>query len=167
LLFKCFYAVLYLFWVIFRRPVLTASIVIVFLLKTPWVGFQTTSLVLLVFGSGSSFICIVRVIYIIKSGVCLSVCLSTLPTSPPVLNLLDSQGYLWLSYDLGEVIKLIEETFKPTFFFQKNTLCYSFRIIVIPSILVSFLPNYCNFKYLSSFTLPTPTRTHFISGLNS
>ena len=30
------------------------------------------------------------------------------------------------------------------FFFQKNTLCHSFRIIVIPSILLSFLPDYCH-----------------------
>ena len=56
-------------------------------------------------------------------------------TSPPVLKLLDSQGYLWLPYDLAEVIKLIEETFelKEYLFFQKNTLCHSFWIIVIPS----------------------------------
>ena len=49
-------------------------------------------------------------------------------TSPPVFKLLDSQGYLWLPYDLTEVIKLFGETFE-----QKNTLCHSFRIIVIPS----------------------------------
>ena len=30
------------------------------------------------------------------------------------------------------------------FFFQKNTLCHSFRIIVIPSVLLSFLPDYCH-----------------------
>ena len=29
-------------------------------------------------------------------------------------------------------------------FFQKNTLCHSFRISVIPSILLSFLPYYCH-----------------------
>ena len=28
--------------------------------------------------------------------------------------------------------------------FQKNTLCHSFRIIVIPSVLLSFLPDYCH-----------------------
>ena len=39
-------------------------------------------------------------IYIIKAGVCLSVCLSTLKCS------LDGQGYLQLPYDLMEVIKL-------------------------------------------------------------
>jgi hypothetical protein len=49
---------------------------------------------------------------------------------------LDSQGYLWLFYDLVELIKLIGETF------AKNTLCHSLRIIVIPSILLSFLPYY-------------------------
>ena len=53
----------------------------------------------------SKFSCI----YIIKSGVCLSVCqhynVPTL-TSPSVFKLLDSQGYLWLPYDLADVIKL-------------------------------------------------------------
>ena len=66
-------------------------------------------------------------------------------TSPPVLKLQDGQGYLWLPYDLAEVIKLIGETFEPKKnFFQKNTLCHSFRIIVIPSLLLSFLPDYCH-----------------------
>ena len=64
---------------------------------------------------------------------------------PSVLKLLDSQGYLWLPYDLAEVINLIGETFEQTnLFFQKNTLCHSFRISVIPSILLSFLPYYCH-----------------------
>jgi hypothetical protein len=64
---------------------------------------------------------------------------------PSVLKLLDSQGYLWLPYDLAEVIKLIEETFVlKRLFFQKNTLCHSFRIIDIPSVLLSFLPDYCH-----------------------
>ena len=75
-------------------------------------------------------------------GWCVFVCghwnVQTL-TSPPVLKLWDSQGYLWLSYDLMEVINLIGVTFK-----QKNTLCHSFRIIVIPSVLLSFLPYYCH-----------------------
>ena len=35
--------------------------------------------------------------------------------SPPILKLWDTQGYLWLCYDLMEVIKLIGVTFK-----QKN-----------------------------------------------
>ena len=66
-------------------------------------------------------------------------------TSPPVLKLWDTQGYLWLPYDLTEVIKLIEERFEPkNIFFQKNTLCHSFRISVIPSVLLSFLPYYCH-----------------------
>ena len=30
------------------------------------------------------------------------------------------------------------------FFFQKNTLCHSFGIIVIPSVLLSFLLHYCH-----------------------
>ena len=76
-------------------------------------------------------------------------------TTAPVLMLWGSQGYLWLPYDLTEVIKLIGETFEPkkNFFFHVipsillsflPDYCHSFRIIVIPSILVSFLPNYCH-----------------------
>ena len=88
-------------------------------------------------------------IYIIKTGVFLWTLKCTNVTSPPVLKLQDSQGYLWLPYDLTEVIKLIGVTFnQKNFFFQKNTLCHSFRIIVIPSGLLSFLPNYSeNCKY--------------------
>jgi hypothetical protein len=82
---------------------------------------------------------------IIKSGVCLSVCgHSNVPTltSPPILKLLDSQGHLWLPYDLLEVIKLIGVTFKQrNVVFFKTILCHSFRIIVIPSGLLSFLSN--------------------------
>ena len=56
-------------------------------------------------------------------------------TSPPVLKLWDTQGYIWLPYDLTEVIKLIGETFEPKkhFFFKKI-------LYVIPSALLSFLP---------------------------
>ena len=89
---------------------------------------------------------------------------------PSVLKLLDSQGYLWLSYDLTEVINLIGVTFKhKKYFFSKiyfshffsisvipsvvlsflPDYCHSFRISVIPSELMSFLPNYCHFKYFS------------------
>ena len=80
--------------------------------------------------------------------VCLSVCghlnVRTL-TSPPVLMLWGIQGYLWLPYDLREVINLIGERFRPkNIFFQKNTLCHSFRISVIPSVILSFLPYYCH-----------------------
>ena len=55
-------------------------------------------------------------------------------TSPPVLMLWGTQGYLWLPYDLTEVKSLIGERFKPkkSFFFSK--------IYVIPSALLSFLP---------------------------
>ena len=78
-------------------------------------------------------------VYIIKAGVCLSVCLSTLKctnvTSPPVLKLWDSHGHIWLLYDLMKVIKLIEETFGQ----KKNS---EKRLYVIPSALVSFLPYY-------------------------
>ena len=77
-------------------------------------------------------------------------------TSPSILKLWDTQGYLWLPYDLTEVIKLIGVTFrKKKYFFKKKILhvipsalvsllpyyCHSFRIIFIPSVLLSFLPN--------------------------
>ena len=85
---------------------------------------------------------------------CVSVCQhSNVPTltTPPILKPLDSQGYLWLPYDLADVIKLFGETFEPkTFSFQKNTLsflphyCHSFRTTVIPSVFLSFLPDYCH-----------------------
>ena len=79
--------------------------------------------------------------------VCLFVCqhLNVRLTTPPVLMLWGTQGYLWLPYDLTEVINLIGERLEPKkYFFQKNTLCHSFRISVIPSVLLSFLPNYCH-----------------------
>ena len=66
-------------------------------------------------------------------------------TTPPVLMLWGTQGYLWLPYDLTEVINLIGERLEPKkYFFQKNTLCHSFRISVIPSVLLSFLPYQCH-----------------------
>jgi hypothetical protein len=95
-------------------------------------------------------------VYIIKAGVCVCQRLNvpTL-TSPPVLMLWGTQGYLWLPYDLTKVIKLFGLT---KFFFSKKILyvipsallsflpyyCHSFRITVIPSVLVSFLPDYCH-----------------------
>ena len=68
---------------------------------------------------------------------------------PSVLKVFDSQGYLWLPYHLTKVIKLFGVTFKQKiYFFSKKYFmsflphyCHSFRIIVIPSVLVSFLPN--------------------------
>ena len=71
------------------------------------------------------------------------VCLSPLNvqtlTSPPILKLWDTQGYLWLPYDLTEVIKLDNwgNIQAKNIFFQRNTLCHSFRISVIPSVLLS------------------------------
>ena len=59
-------------------------------------------------------------------------------SSPPVLKLWDTQGYLWLPYDLTEVIKLIGVTFN-----QKN-IFFKKLLYVIPSALVSFLPYYCH-----------------------
>ena len=73
-------------------------------------------------------------IYFIKAGVCGQSYVSTL-TSPPFLKLLDSQGYLWFSCDLMEVIKLIGVTFK-----QKNFFFFKKILYVIPSALLSFLP---------------------------
>ena len=90
-----------------------------------------------------------RFIYVIKSGVCVcvSVCghFNVRLTSPPVLMLWGTQGYLGLPYDLMEVIKLFGVTFKQKkSIFSKNTLCHSFHISVIPSIVLSFLPDYCH-----------------------
>jgi hypothetical protein len=76
-------------------------------------------------------------------------------SSPPVLKLdMGTQGYLWLPFDLARLIKLIGVALKQKrFFFQTNILghsgilssfpeyCHSFRIIVIPFELLSFLPN--------------------------
>ena len=72
-------------------------------------------------------------------------------TSPPILKLWDTQGYLWLPYDLAKVIKLIGERFEPKkLFFSKKYFmsflphyCHSFRITVIPSGLLSLFPYYC------------------------
>ena len=93
---------------------------------------------------------------------CVSVCgHSNVPTltSPPILKLCHTQGYLWLPYDLTEVIKLFGVTFKQkNFFLSKKILyvipsallsflpyyCHSFRITVIPSGLLSFLLYYCH-----------------------
>ena len=58
-------------------------------------------------------------------------------TSPPILKLWDTQGYLWLPYDLMEVIKLFGVTFK-----QKNIFFFKKILYVIPSALLSFLPYY-------------------------
>ena len=65
--------------------------------------------------------------------VCLSVCQhsNVRLTAPPVLMLWGTQGYLWLPYDLTEVINLIGERF------QKIPY-------VIPSALLSFLPDFCH-----------------------
>ena len=82
--------------------------------------------------------------------VCLSVChyYNIQLTSPPVLKLWDTQGYLWLPYYLTEVIKLIgRNIWAKKYFFSKKYFmsflphyCHSFRITVIPSGLLSFLP---------------------------
>ena len=94
-------------------------------------------------------------IYLYYKDRCVFVCghydVRTL-TSPPILKLWDTQGYLWLPYDLTEVIKLIGERFEPKkYFFSKKYpmsflphYCHSFRITVIPSVLLSFLPYYCH-----------------------
>ena len=95
-----------------------------------------------------------KCIYIIKPDVCVSVCQHSdvRLSSPPVLKVWGTQGFLWLPYDLLEVIKLIGERFEPKiFFFSKKYFmsflphyCHSFRITVIPSVLLSFLPDFCH-----------------------
>jgi hypothetical protein len=92
-------------------------------------------------------------------GRCLSVCQhsNVLPlTRPPVLKLWDSQGYLWLPYDLMEVIKLTGETFEPKKKKSKKSFmsflpyyCLSFHSTVIPSIVLSFLPDYWHSFHIS------------------
>jgi hypothetical protein len=41
-------------------------------------------------------------------------------------------------------MKLIGDTFENNIHFKKNTLCHSFHMIVIPFIVLSFLPGYCH-----------------------
>ena len=71
-------------------------------------------------------------------------------TSPPVLKLWDTQGYLWLSYDLTKVIKLIGERFE-----QNKKIFFKKIVYVIPSALLPCLPDYCHsfriFVILSGF----------------
>jgi hypothetical protein len=75
--------------------------------------------------------------------------IKSFPFSHPILKLWDTQGYLWLPYDLTEVIKVNGETFELKQK-QENTLsfllhyCHSFYITVIPSGLLSFFPDYCH-----------------------
>jgi hypothetical protein len=47
-------------------------------------------------------------------------------SSPPFFKLLDSQGYLWLPYDLAEVIKLTGETFEQKIFIFSKKYFMSF-----------------------------------------
>ena len=71
-------------------------------------------------------------------------------TSPPILKLWDTQGYLWLSYDLTKVIKLIGERFE-----QNKKIFFKKIVYVIPSALLPCLPDYCHsfriFVILSGF----------------
>ena len=120
-----------------------------------------------------------REIYIIKSDVCLSVCghSDVRLTTPPVLMLWGTQGYLWLPYDPMEVIKLIRERIEPIFFSKKYSMsfllhyCHSFRTTVSPSgfltfsldfchsfQMLSFLQNYCHSFRMLSFL---PNYCHF------
>ena len=99
--------------------------------------------------------CLKRPFNLYYKGWCVFVCghlnVRTL-TSPPILKLWFTQGYLWLSYDLTEVINLIGVTFEQNkYFFSERYFmsflphyCHSFRITVIPSGLLSFLPDYCH-----------------------
>ena len=43
--------------------------------------------------------------------------------------------------------------------------CHSFRIIVILSELLSFFPNYCHFKYVSSWIALVPSHTRMVRKL--
>ena len=66
--------------------------------------------------------------------------------------------------DLHNLHLHLGETFEPQIFFSKNYFMFFpphyshfFQITVNPSGLVSFLPNYCHFKYFSSW-IPSHTR---------
>ena len=96
---------------------------------------------ILIFGKSLLLIIVTYLYYKVR---CVFVCgHSNVPTltSPPILKLCDTQGYLWLPYDLTEVMKLFGVTFKQkNFFFSKKYFmsflphyCHSFRITVIPS----------------------------------
>ena len=78
-------------------------------------------------------------IYIIKSGVCVFVCqhFNVQLTSPPVLKLWDTQGYLWLSAPQFFFSKKYFMSFLPHYF-------HTFHTTVIPSRLLSFLLYYCH-----------------------
>ena len=71
-------------------------------------------------------------IYPVKLSICVFVN-STNITSPLVFKLCDTQGYLWLSYDLTDVINLTGNIQ------VKKMLYYSFSIIVLNEILVGSL----------------------------
>ena len=84
-------------------------------------------------------------IYIIKSDVCLR----TLECPANYSSSFYAMGYprvpmasLWPNG--GNKANWGNIQAKKNFFFQKNTLCHSFRISVIPSVLLSFLPDYCH-----------------------
>ena len=83
-------------------------------------------------------------IYIIKADVCLFVCGHSnvqMLTSPPILKLWNTQGYLWLPYDQTEIMKLIGERFEPIFFsktqFHQSQM-QNLRIVLTNIIMVSF-----------------------------
>ena len=107
--------------------------------------------------------------------VCLFVCQHSdvRLTSPPVLMLWGTQGYLWLPYDLTEVINLIGERFKPKkYFFSKKYFmsflphyCHSFRTTVIPSGFLSFLPDFCHSFQIS--VIPSKLCHSLIAAYNS
>ena len=79
--------------------------------------------------------------HLYDKGWCVCVCqhsnVRTL-ASPPVLMIWGTQGYLWLPYDLTEVINLIEERFKP-----KKKKKFQQILYVIPSVILSFFPDFC------------------------
>ena len=72
---------------------------------------------------------------VMKSGVCLSVCghSDVRLTSPPVLKLWGTQGYLWLPYGLTEVIKLIGVAFKQKIYFFSSNLSLNSLITSVRS----------------------------------
>ena len=87
-------------------------------------------------------------------------------TSPPILKLWDTQGYLWLPYDLTKVINLIGETIgSKKFFFAKKyfmsflpqdfirrTLVHNSAMHIIYMELLALFLKHCKKKFWKSLS---------------
>ena len=98
-------------------------------------------------------------------SVCLSVCghSDVRLTSPPVLMLCGTQGYLWLSYDLTEA-NWTKIWAKKIFFFQKNTLLLRQLKVAILKFSLIYLINNVH-TAASGIQLPLPLKPAASSNL--